>query len=57
MNKTAKMSTASTGFFHNENKNEKNIKIIPKIESSKNRDNIIIDDSNSNLKKKFKFNE
>ena len=51
MNKTAKMSTASTGFFHNENKNEKNIKIIPKIESSKNRDNIIIDDSNSNLKK------
>ena len=51
MNKTAKMSTASTGFFHNENKNEKNIKIIPKIESSKNRDNIIIDDSNSNFKK------
>ena len=51
MNKTAKMSTASTGFFHNENKNEKNIKIIPKIESSKNRGNIIIDDSNSNLKK------
>ena len=52
MNQTIKMSTASTGFFTKEKNNMmKNNKILPKAESCKNREDIIIEDSNINFKK------
>ena len=51
MNQIVKMTTASTGFFVPEKKRERNIKMIPKAESCKNRENIIIEDSNINFKK------
>ena len=57
MNQTIKMSTASTGFFLNEKNNKKKIyKIKPKAESCKNREDIIIEDSNLNFKK-IKLNQ
>ena len=56
MNQTNKMSTASTGFFFPEKKGEKNYKMIPKAESCKNREDIIIEDSNLNFKK-IKINQ
>lgn len=51
MNQTNKMSTASTGFFANEKKRTKKLKLNTKPESCKNRDEIVINDNNLNFKK------